>query len=324
MHCIFHNIIEIPICETCHQVQLNMRDIRIYDKTPRFCSSKCSMNSAETQCKMHKTMKDRYGVEHALQNEEIKNNAMQHGKETNLKRYGVESVFSLPEVQQKKEQTNISRYGVRCTLQASCVQEKIKKHNLETYGVEHHMQNKEIYDKSRKTCKELYGDEHPMRTQPIKDKLMQTNRDLYGVDWTFQSENNKQKSKQTCQDRFGTDYALQASNVKQKIKDTLYDNYGVLHNSQIPGIRSKMCLRYSYDGYSFDSSIELCFYIWLVDNNIPFTYQPDDFFEYEYDGMIKHYCPDFKIGDMFFEIKGDHFFENKDPTKRMICPWDHK
>ena len=84
------------------------------------------------------------------------------------------------------------------------------------------------------------------------------------------------------------------------------------------------CLRYSYDGYSFDSSIELCFYIWLVDNNIPFTYQPDDFFEYEYDGMIKHYCPDFKIGDMFFEIKGDHFFENKDPTKRMICPWDHK
>ena len=35
------------------------------------------------------------------------------------------------------------------------------------------------------------------------------------------------------------------------------------------------------------------------------------------------YCPDFKVGDMLFEVKGDHFFENKDVHSKMICPFDH-
>ena len=29
------------------------------------------------------------------------------------------------------------------------------------------------------------------------------------------------------------------------------------------------------------------------------------------------------VGDVFFELKGDHFFENKNPNGKMICPYDH-
>ena len=34
------------------------------------------------------------------------------------------------------------------------------------------------------------------------------------------------------------------------------------------------------------------------------------------------YCPDFKIGDLYFEMKGDHFFKDKNPLREMICPYD--
>lgn len=322
LHCIFNNITEILVCKTCGKKQLDMRNIRLCAQKPRFCSRSCVMLNSETQNKIGETMLERYGVKHALQNSEINNIAAQHRKETNLERYGVPCAWQNEAVQRKKEQTNLERYGVKCTLQSEIVKNKIKQHNIELYGVEHHMQNKEIYNKSRKTCEERYGDAHPIRTQPIKDKLNQTNRELYGVDWTFQSDNNKEKSKITCQEKYGVDYALQSPKIQQKIKNTLYKNHNVTHNSQISGIRQKMSLKYTYDGYSFDSSVELCFYIWLKDHNIDFEYQPAISFEYIFNNVVHKYCPDFKIGNTIYEIKGDHFFQDKNPLNKMICPWD--
>ena len=71
-------------------------------------------------------MKNRYGVEHALQNAEICKVATQHKHETNISRYGVEEVFSAKCVQEKKEKTNLDRYGVKCTFQVKDVKEKIR------------------------------------------------------------------------------------------------------------------------------------------------------------------------------------------------------
>jgi len=33
--------------------------------------------------------------------------------------------------------------------------------------------------------------------------------------------------------------------------------------------------------------------------------------------------PDFRVGDELIEIKGLQFFEDRDPTKRMVNPYDH-
>lgn len=323
IHCIVNNIIEVPICMTCNINPVDMQDVRIWDPTPCFCSRSCCTKHPATQKKMRSTMKDKYGVEHALQDKELCRRATQHKHETNLRKYGVEEVFSAKCVQEKKEKTNISRHGVKCTLQAKCVKEKTRQTCLKQYGVSHHMKNKDIYAKSRQTCKELYGDEHPIRTQRIKDKLNTTNRDRYGVDWTFQSCNNKEKTKKRCQEKYDTDYALQAPEVKRHIKDTLQKNYGVTHNSQIPEVRSRMQKKYAYDNVQFDSSAELCFYIWLKDVGIEFEHQPAIRLEYELNGVKHMYCPDFKVGDMLFEIKGDHFFKDCDPSQQMVCPYDH-
>ena len=43
----------------------------------------------------------------------------------------------------------------------------------------------------------------------------------------------------------------------------------------------------------------------LIENNIGFEYQPSISFEYEYDGKVHTYHPDFKVGDKIFEVKGD-------------------
>lgn len=72
----------------------------------------------------------------------------------------------------------------------------------------------------------------------------------------------------------------------------------------------------------FSSSWELAYYIWLKDHNIEFEYQPKTYFLYNYLNIEHKYCPDFKINDRIIEIKGLQFFENHDPTKRMICPYD--
>ena len=81
--------------------------------------------------------------------------------------------------------------------------------------------------------------------------------------------------------------------------------------------------KYKYDNIKFSSSYELAYYIWLKDNNINFIYQADSI-PFDFYGVTKHYVPDFKINDILVEIKGIHFFENKDTNGKMICPWKHK
>lgn len=80
---------------------------------------------------------------------------------------------------------------------------------------------------------------------------------------------------------------------------------------------------YKYNDILFASKWELAYYVWLKDNNINFKYQLDSI-EYEFEGITKHYVPDFEVNGVIQEIKGLHFFENNDPSKRMINPYRRK
>lgn len=81
--------------------------------------------------------------------------------------------------------------------------------------------------------------------------------------------------------------------------------------------------KYKYDDKTFSSTYELAYYIWLKDSKIDFIYQADPI-PYEFDGVTKHYVPDFKVDDQLIEIKGIHFFENRDPNGKMINPFKRK
>ena len=64
-------------------------------------------------------------------------------------------------------------------------------------------------------------------------------------------------------------------------------------------------------------------YIWLKDNNISFEYQPCSSFEYSCNEIVHKYIPDFMVEGQYVELKGLQFFEDKDPSKKMINPYDH-
>lgn len=59
----------------------------------------------------------------------------------------------------------------------------------------------------------------------------------------------------------------------------------------------------TYLGYWCDSSYELAWVIYNIDHNIKFERNTEKF-EYFIDNNLHYYIPDFKIGNIFYEIKG--------------------
>lgn len=82
-------------------------------------------------------------------------------------------------------------------------------------------------------------------------------------------------------------------------------------------IRSKSHHSYFYEGLDFDSSWELAVWIYAKDHSLGIEREPI-MFEYEVNGKVKKYFPDFKLNEDLIEVKGDHFFKNG----KMICPFD--
>lgn len=76
-----------------------------------------------------------------------------------------------------------------------------------------------------------------------------------------------------------------------------------------------------YRGYWCDSSWELAWVIYNIDNNINFERNLEGF-EYTYNGKIRKYYPDFKINETYYEIKGRRNFismdvENQEKVKQF-------
>lgn len=154
---------------------------------------------------------------------------------------------------------------------------------------------------------------------------------MYGCDWYFQSKEFLDKQKEFTNNQSDKNW----KQIMEKICDTIYKKTGikVTNPSQLPQVKKKVAqnrknkrtfsTNYKYNNIIFDSSYELCYYIWLRDNGIDFEYQPPNCtFDYEYEGETHTYFPDFKIGDRIVEIKGLHFFKNKDINEVMINPYN--
>ena len=62
---------------------------------------------------------------------------------------------------------------------------------------------------------------------------------------------------------------------------------------------------YSYEGLKFDSAWELCYYVCLKYGGVDFEYKPGSL-AYRDGDKTRRYFPDFKVGDAYVEIKGNH------------------
>lgn len=74
-----------------------------------------------------------------------------------------------------------------------------------------------------------------------------------------------------------------------------------------------------YNGIWCDSSYELVWVIYMLDHNISFERNKTGF-EYSFDEKIYKYYPDFKIGDMYIEIKGYHTKKFESKVKKFPHP----
>lgn len=199
--------------------------------------------------------------------------------------------------------------SVSCSRKHEITKEKVKQTNLKNHGTE--SWNNRV--KSKITCKQKYNCEEVFQANVVKDKIKKTIKKQYGYEHISQVPYIRNKIEQTCMKHFGNTNPLVNDKIKEKIKLTnkkLYGTSNPNHNHY-----------YTFDNKNFDSSYELAYYIWLKDHNIDFEYQPDISFSYEYNGT-KNYYPDFLVEDNYVELKGAHFFENHDITKRMINPYD--
>lgn len=225
------------------------------------------------------------------------------------------SIVSRPKV----AATNLSRYSSTTPLQNKEIRAKINQHNIETYGSENVVESEHFKQRSIETCRKNFGVDYPMQSKDVQKKSKAKCKEKYGVEYVLQSDYAKHKSKETSRKLYGTDHPMQSDVVKEKSKKTLNEHFGVDAPAQCPKIRRKQQLRCEYNGMNFDSIYEVAYYIWLVDHDVKFEYEPEVTFTYEYAGKSHVYMPDFKVDGKFIEIKGDHFF-NEDGS--MKNPWD--
>ena len=187
---------------------------------------------------------------------------------------------------------------------SKCRAKCIIKTCIEKNGVSNNFLVKDINGNTKRdiTNKQNTGYEHPFQNPKIKDKVKLYNNEKYGTDYPFES--NKYWEEQNFKN------PMHDPNTVKKLIETRRINGNISNSKQI-----------YYKNEKFDSKWELAYYIWLKDHKIKFTREPLSF-EYSYNNKTHYYIPDFKIEDKIIEIKGLQFFENHDPNKKMINPYD--
>lgn len=210
-----------------------------------------------------------------------------------------------------------ARFIINETLPTVCRYCKMKTTQAERYGGIG-FASSSLSSKVRNTCEERYGTAYPQKTDDVKNKMKETCEQKYGGSCPLSNDAVKEKMTKTCTQKYGSTSPLAADSIKDKISKTFNERYGG-HPMYDHAIAAKSRKRkYTYKGIRFDSNAEIEFYKSLLEQNIPFTYQPDVCFTYDFEGKTHKYYPDFKVGDDYIEIKGSHFFKDG----KMINPYD--
>jgi len=98
-------------------------------------------------------------------------------KETCLKKYGVENVSQVKEIQKKREETFIRNWWTTNPMKNKEFLKHYKQKNYELRGYETPFQSKEILEKGKKTVKEKYGVENVFQSEIIKEKSRETKKE---------------------------------------------------------------------------------------------------------------------------------------------------
>lgn len=102
--------------------------------------------------------------------------AAQKREETNLKRYGVKNVMSLPEILDKIKTSTQNKYGVDYAMQDKYLAQKQQDVISDKYGVKSFLGTKACRNQLVRRCMEKYGVSHPMQSKEVVSKNLQAKR----------------------------------------------------------------------------------------------------------------------------------------------------
>ena len=122
----------------------------------------------------------------------------------------------------------------------------------------------------------------------------------------LESDELRIRKENTCLEKYGKINPYQYGS--DEFKELMLFKFGTEHVGPS---------KFIFDGYRFDSMWELYFYIYCRDSGFIVIKEPF-YFEYEYNGIVHKYYPDFIVNDQLIEIKGSQFFENG----KMINPYN--
>lgn len=292
------------ICRNCN---LKKTSLEIYG-----CDN--PMQNENVQKKARKTNLERYGYENPIQNSEVKEKI----KETNRIKYGVDNPAKSSIIKEKIKKTNLKKYGCENPMQNTKVKEKLKNSCLEKYGVDNPAKSKGVQKKFEETCLKKYGTKSPLESEEIKEKIKQTNLERYGYDNPTKSKKVQENFKNTCLKKFGVTSPLLNADIQEKIKQTNLQRYGTESYSQTDDFAKTHRSRYCFNGFNFDSSWELSYYIYCIDHDIEIETHPKSI-QYFINEEVHYYQPDFLINnDTLIEIKGDHFFNGRNELLNLF------
>lgn len=234
------------------------------------------------------------------------------------------------------------------------IKEKIKKTCLEKYGVSNVFKNENVKEKSKRTMKEKYGCENARSLQLdssyikkhkekkrvelpeefVLEKHFEELKDLKVSKWENRDEQTRrqilEKRKQTCLEKYGVEFVAQSEKVKQTVRQNNLKKWGFESPSSSPLVKEKIektfrekygsnhpNFSFIFGGQVFDSSWELAVWIYAKDLKLPIEREPVKL-EYEFEGKMHTYYPDFRLNGKLIEVKGPQFFKEG----KMVNPFD--
>lgn len=255
--------------------------------TAKTCSKQCaaayskqigSMNAGREKAKQ--TMKERYGVEHALQNKEIKDRMKTKFKEL----YGVENPMQVEAVKNKAKVTNLEKYGVDNASKSAIVKQKIKTTFSEKYGVDNAMKVEKFKEKQQVATEQTTGFRFALQSENSQAKMRKTCLKKYKANYYLSSDQARKALHDYCKQTYNVDYITQSDEIKEKIKQTCLQKYGVPFN----------CMREECrESYRTISKLNLAFKEFLESKDI----QVD-----ELEFPLDRRSFDFKINNTLIEI----------------------
>lgn len=222
-----------------------------------------------------------------------------------------------PNVKQKKIDTCRKRYNSDYAISAKQTRIKAEQTCLQRYGSKNvFSKNSTIFPHKFDRISKQLGRKITNISQisEISQKIRNTKMKKYGPNG-FDIEKMKAKNRE----KYGVDFLFSYKPFRSRLKTIFLQKYGVDNPWKSHDIQKCIRKRYIYNGISFDSSPEIAYYVFLTDHKIKFTYHPNKFFEYIFNGKTCKTWPDFLVNGEYQELKGNQFFNDDGSWK---CPWD--